>query len=163
MKADHVAKLVDDFAADPPSQGVRIVGQAIKLFAKPVIAHHCPPSSQLRFSKHVFENRDVEVDRCQADDRSVFVAGAREQVPEQLAGVVLLALDVEADVGIQIDAADLAIPSHRVKQLMGNGSQKSVGHRPNRLAVQCKRLSRPVGAGAVQEVVAGAERRCSAS
>lgn len=31
-----------------------------------------------------------------------------------------------------------------------------VGHRPHRLAVQCKRLSRPVGAGAVQEVVAGA-------
>lgn len=31
-----------------------------------------------------------------------------------------------------------------------------VGHRPNRLAVQCKRQSRPVGAGAVQEVVAGA-------
>ena len=31
-----------------------------------------------------------------------------------------------------------------------------IGHRPNRLAVQCKRLSRPVGAGAVQEVVAGA-------
>lgn len=31
-----------------------------------------------------------------------------------------------------------------------------VGHRPNRLAVQCKRLSRPVGASAVQEVVAGA-------
>lgn len=31
-----------------------------------------------------------------------------------------------------------------------------VGHRPNRLAVQCKRQSRPVGTGAVQEVVAGA-------
>ncbi|MGE2736491.1 restriction endonuclease [Mycolicibacterium vaccae] len=31
-----------------------------------------------------------------------------------------------------------------------------VGHRPNRLAVQCKRLSRPVGTAAVQEVVAGA-------
>lgn len=31
-----------------------------------------------------------------------------------------------------------------------------VGARPNRLAVQCKRQSRPVGAGAVQEVVAGA-------
>lgn len=31
-----------------------------------------------------------------------------------------------------------------------------VGLRPNRLAVQCKRLNRPVGAGAVQEVVAGA-------
>lgn len=31
-----------------------------------------------------------------------------------------------------------------------------VGRRPNRLAVQCKRLARPVGAGAVQEVVAGA-------
>jgi restriction system protein len=31
-----------------------------------------------------------------------------------------------------------------------------VGHRPERLAVQCKRQSRPVGAGAVQEVVAGA-------
>jgi restriction system protein len=31
-----------------------------------------------------------------------------------------------------------------------------VGHRPNRLAIQCKRRSRPVGAGAVQEVVAGA-------
>ena len=31
-----------------------------------------------------------------------------------------------------------------------------VGNRPDRLAVQCKRLSRPVGAGAVQEVVAGA-------
>jgi hypothetical protein len=31
-----------------------------------------------------------------------------------------------------------------------------VGHRPERLAVQCKRQSRPVGSGAVQEVVAGA-------
>ena len=31
-----------------------------------------------------------------------------------------------------------------------------VGHRPERLAVQCKRQSRPVGASAVQEVVAGA-------
>ncbi|WP_231988694.1 restriction endonuclease [Mycobacterium sp. 1274761.0] len=31
-----------------------------------------------------------------------------------------------------------------------------VGHRPERVAVQCKRQSRPVGAGAIQEVVAGA-------
>nr|WP_264068524.1 restriction endonuclease [Mycolicibacterium komossense] len=31
-----------------------------------------------------------------------------------------------------------------------------VGNRPNRLAIQCKRLGRPVGPGAVQEVVAGA-------
>jgi restriction system protein len=31
-----------------------------------------------------------------------------------------------------------------------------VGRRPNRLAIQCKRQSRPVGTGAVQEVVAGA-------
>lgn len=31
-----------------------------------------------------------------------------------------------------------------------------VGRRPNRIAIQCKRQSRPVGAGAVQEVVAGA-------
>lgn len=31
-----------------------------------------------------------------------------------------------------------------------------IGSRPHRLAVQCKRQSRPVGAGAVQEVVAGA-------
>jgi restriction system protein len=31
-----------------------------------------------------------------------------------------------------------------------------IGRRPERLAVQCKRQSRPVGAGAVQEVVAGA-------
>lgn len=31
-----------------------------------------------------------------------------------------------------------------------------VGARPNRLAIQCKRLARPVGTSAVQEVVAGA-------
>jgi restriction system protein len=31
-----------------------------------------------------------------------------------------------------------------------------VGRRPNRVAIQCKRQGRPVGAGAVQEVVAGA-------
>lgn len=31
-----------------------------------------------------------------------------------------------------------------------------VGRRPNRVAIQCKRQSRPVGAGAVQEVVSGA-------
>jgi restriction system protein len=37
-----------------------------------------------------------------------------------------------------------------------------VGRRPNRLAIQCKRQSRPVGAGAVQEVVAGAPmQECS--
>lgn len=31
-----------------------------------------------------------------------------------------------------------------------------IGRRPERLAVQCKRMNRPVGTGAVQEVVAGA-------
>ena len=31
-----------------------------------------------------------------------------------------------------------------------------VGRRPNRLAIQCKRQARPVGTGAIQEVVAGA-------
>lgn len=31
-----------------------------------------------------------------------------------------------------------------------------VGRRPDRLAIQCKRVARPVGTGAVQEVVAGA-------
>lgn len=31
-----------------------------------------------------------------------------------------------------------------------------LGRRPDRVAVQCKRLARPVGPGAVQEVVAGA-------
>ena len=31
-----------------------------------------------------------------------------------------------------------------------------VGKRPNRLAIQCKRQARPVGSGAIQEVVAGA-------
>jgi restriction system protein len=31
-----------------------------------------------------------------------------------------------------------------------------IGRRPDRLAVQCKRMNRPVGTGAVQEVVAGA-------
>lgn len=31
-----------------------------------------------------------------------------------------------------------------------------VGRRPNRIAVQCKRQARPVGTGAVQQVVAGA-------
>lgn len=31
-----------------------------------------------------------------------------------------------------------------------------IGRRPDRLAVQCKRLNRPVGTSAVQEVVAGA-------
>jgi restriction system protein len=31
-----------------------------------------------------------------------------------------------------------------------------VGNRPNRLAIQCKRQSRPVGAAAIQQVVAGA-------
>ncbi len=39
-----------------------------------------------------------------------------------------------------------------------------IGHRPNRLAVQCKRRSRPVGASAVQEVVAGAPMQdCTAT
>lgn len=39
-----------------------------------------------------------------------------------------------------------------------------IGHRPNRLAVQCKRRARPVGAGAVQEVVAGAPMQdCTAT
>lgn len=39
-----------------------------------------------------------------------------------------------------------------------------VGHRPNRLAIQCKRRARPVGASAVQEVVAGAPmQECTAT
>ncbi len=42
-------------------------------------------------------------------------------------------------------------------QLSGDwGVDLVVGTRPDRLAIQCKRFSRPVGPGAVQEVVAGA-------
>ena len=45
-----------------------------------------------------------------------------------------------------------------------SGVDLIVGHRPNRLAIQCKRLSRPVGPGAVQEVVAGAPMQdCAAT
>ncbi len=38
-----------------------------------------------------------------------------------------------------------------------------VGYRPNRVAIQCKRQSRPVGPGAVQEVVTGAPMQDCAS
>ena len=38
-----------------------------------------------------------------------------------------------------------------------------VGWRPNRVAIQCKRQARPVGAGAIQEVVAGAPMHDCAS
>lgn len=38
-----------------------------------------------------------------------------------------------------------------------------VGKRPNRLAIQCKRQGRPVGTGAVQEVVSGAPMQECAS
>ena len=44
-----------------------------------------------------------------------------------------------------------------ITQITGDfGVDLVVGRRPNRLAIQCKRQSRPVGAGAVQEVVSGA-------
>ncbi len=56
----------------------------------------------------------------------------------------------------------------RIARSCGDAGDHDVGHRatggwisssagrPNRLAIQCKRLTRPVGTGAIQEVVAGA-------
>lgn len=87
-----------------------------------------------------------------------FVAGAfhgastpsaREQVAVEMTG-----LEFEDQVARVARSCGLPVI---MTPLTGDwGVDLIVGHRPNRIAVQCKRLSRPVGAGAVQEVVAGA-------
>jgi restriction system protein len=53
-------------------------------------------------------------------------------------------------------ARSAGVPVIMTAQTGDWGVDLIVGHRPRRLAVQCKRQSRPVGASAVQEVVAGA-------
>lgn len=75
--------------------------------------------------------------------------GAREHRPEAMSGTQFE--DYVAGV-----ARSCGVPVIMTPVTGDWGVDLIVGHRPNRLAIQCKRLSRPVGPGAVQEVVAGA-------
>lgn len=80
--------------------------------------------------------------------RGIRTPGAREQAVE------MTGLEFEDRVAHVARSCGLPVI---MTPLTGDwGVDLIVGHRPNRIAVQCKRLSRPVGAGAVQEVVAGA-------
>ena len=81
--------------------------------------------------------------------RGAVTPSAREQAATEMTG-----LEFEDHVAHVARKCGLPV---MMTPLTGDwGVDLIVGHRPNRVAVQCKRLSRPVGAGAVQEVVAGA-------
>ncbi|WP_264077408.1 restriction endonuclease [Mycolicibacterium houstonense] len=80
--------------------------------------------------------------------------GARTPSAREQAATVMTGLEFEDYVARAARRCGLPVI---MTPLTGDwGVDLIVGHRPNRIAVQCKRLSRPVGAGAVQEVVAGA-------
>ena len=68
----------------------------------------------------------------------------------EILGLCLSKADVKADLQ-SVPLAEVLDTTSRLQPAL-----IIIGHRPHRLAVQCKRRSRPVGAGAVQEVVAGA-------
>ncbi|KWX26118.1 restriction endonuclease [Mycolicibacterium wolinskyi] len=80
--------------------------------------------------------------------------GARTPGPSEQRGAEMSGLEFEDHVARIARSCGLPVI---MTPVTGDwGVDLIVGHRPNRVAIQCKRQSRPVGAGAVQEVVAGA-------
>lgn len=75
--------------------------------------------------------------------------GPREQPQQQMSGL-------EFEDYVARIARSCGLPVIMTPVTGDWGVDLIVGHRPNRIAIQCKRLSRPVGADAIQEVVAGA-------
>lgn len=101
---------------------------------------------------------------------SLLVAALTPLLPRFLTAIVVGAATPgvrESDVRDEMSGTDFEDYVARIARSVGVpvimtplsgdwGVDLIVGHRPHRLAVQCKRQSRPVGTGAVQEVVAGA-------
>lgn len=82
------------------------------------------------------------------------VIGARTPGPRENAAAEMSGLEFEDYVARVARSCRLPVI---MTPLSGDwGVDLIVGRRPHRIAIQCKRQSRPVGAGAVQEVVAGA-------
>ncbi|MBU8828502.1 restriction endonuclease [Mycolicibacterium goodii] len=82
------------------------------------------------------------------------VRGARTPGPGEGAAADMSGLEFEDYVARVARSCGLPVI---MTPLSGDwGVDLIVGRRPHRIAIQCKRQSRPVGAGAVQEVVAGA-------
>lgn len=89
-----------------------------------------------------------------------------EAAPHFLRGT-LAGLSTRGDVAVEMSGTEFEDYVARVVRSCGVpvimtsitgdwGVDIIVGRRPNRLAIQCKRQSRPVGTSAIQEVVAGA-------
>jgi restriction system protein len=76
-------------------------------------------------------------------------AGAREDITAAMSGT-------EFEDHVARIARSCGVPVIMTSLTGDWGVDIIVGKRPNRLAIQCKRQARPVGAGAIQEVVAGA-------
>ena len=83
-----------------------------------------------------------------------FVAGLRTPAPDENPIDTMSGLEFE-DYIARI-ARSCGVPVIMTSITGDWGVDLVIGRRPDRLAVQCKRMNRPVGTSAVQEVVAGA-------
>lgn len=81
--------------------------------------------------------------------RGAATPGVREQPTELMSGT-------EFEDYVARVARSCGVPVIMTPMTGDWGVDLILGRRPDRVAVQCKRLGRPVGPGAVQEVVAGA-------
>jgi restriction system protein len=81
--------------------------------------------------------------------RGAATPAAREQPTEAMSGT-------EFEDYVARVARNCGVPVIMTPLTGDWGVDLILGRRPDRVAVQCKRLARPVGPGAVQEVVAGA-------
>jgi restriction system protein len=85
------------------------------------------------------------------------VRGARTPAPDEDPAVAKQAMSgTEFEDHVARIARTCGVPVIMTPLTGDWGVDLIIGHRPHRIAVQCKRQARPVGTGAIQEVVAGA-------
>lgn len=88
--------------------------------------------------------------------RGLVVGAATPAATERVPAAVAEMSGEEFEDYVALAARSCGLPVIMTAVTGDYGVDLVVGHRPLRLAIQCKRQARPVGSGAVQEVVAGA-------
>lgn len=88
--------------------------------------------------------------------RGLVIGAATPSDTERVPAAVGAMSGVEFEDYVALAARSCGLPVIMTPLTGDYGVDLVVGHRPYRLAVQCKRQARPVGSAAVQQVVAGA-------
>jgi hypothetical protein len=131
-----MSEFVDRFLAQSLVQEVEVSGKAVKFLPESMGGQDCAGTAHLGLAEHKCQDRDVQVHHSDAKDSPGIRPDAELHSAEDFGGVVLLALSMEGETGIDAAWQDLARHAKDIRQRRGEFAEKAIRQLANREQLQ---------------------------